>query len=208
MHEQSCISGSYPHPLKDKNPSSNSFPHPSQNLFRSRYPFGRGNRCSSTQPSVRCSTSDGARESRCACSHARLCAAASARLFSSAQGSLVASSVFVVLPLPRLTLPKWSVNMTQLIWGNLIAQAQPFKKHLRQHHGFYSIECQVTHNTDSGFCSMHLPVTLLHYRYFLYNLLQVRFHRNLFNCNHLTRFFMNGFEHTAIGTKEKILNKH
>lgn len=44
-------------------------------------------------------------------------------------------------------LPKWSANMTQLIGGNLIVHVRPFKKHLRQHHGFYFIKCQVTGDT-------------------------------------------------------------
>lgn len=54
-----------------------------------------------------------------------------------------------------------------------------------------------------GFCSAHLPVTLLHYGYFFYDFLQVRFHRNLFNGNNLPRFFMDGFEHAAIRTRKQ-----
>lgn len=129
----------------------------------------------------------------------------------SAQCSLLLQATSL---LSYLSLPKWSAKETQLMWGNSVVQVQPFKKHLRQHRGFYLIKCQGTGDIFPcipirGF-AVHLPVTLLHYGYFLYDLLQVRFHRNLFNGNNLTRFFMDGFEYTAIRTRkqniEQVLN--
>lgn len=61
--------------------------------------------------------------------------------------SSVLSLLQAAFLLSYLSLPKWSANMTQLIPGNLIVQVRPFKKHLRQHRGFYSVKCQVTGDT-------------------------------------------------------------
>lgn len=159
MQEQSCISGSHPHAsfkkkrtLKKKKQNqtlllsvSMSTPKPVCNSL----PLGHGNRCSNPQSSYHCSTSSSAsgqlqelltRPARCQ-------QQAQGYFTQLAQGSRTASLIFVVLPLLELTLPKWWVNMTQLIRGNLTVQVQPFKKHLRQHHRFYVIKCQITGNT-------------------------------------------------------------
>lgn len=45
----------------------------------------------------------------------------------------------------------------------------------------------------------HLPITLLHYGYLFNDLLKVRLNRNLLDCNNLAGFFMDSFEHAAIG---------
>lgn len=45
----------------------------------------------------------------------------------------------------------------------------------------------------------HLPITLLHYGYLFNDLLKVRLNRNLLDCNNLASFFMDSFEHAAIG---------
>lgn len=192
-------------PINQKNLSPSVFI--SQSSCAIHCPFGQGN-WSNTQPHHCCPEVKVHQEHCRSCSHALLCAGSRCKVISL---SLMLSHC----KLNCCCLTFTGVNTTQT-WLSWYGVTWLYKSSLSKNIEGNIIAFMWLHarsqsilslHTDDGFCSTHLPVTLLHYGYLLYNLLQVRLHRNLFDCNHLTRLFMNSFEHTAIGTGNKILNK-